>query len=130
MQALVGSSDPRLRDVAEVATNLIAVPQLQRLERIASALGVTVGEVQRELVRGRALADAAAHYDPGLYTGSAQLLIHSGESPLWPSMAADMQTYWHDICVVGVDIAYVPGDHFTCRDLVTLDQIGFPEEEK
>nr|WP_225911111.1 thioesterase domain-containing protein [Dermacoccus sp. Tok2021] len=129
LEGLAGSLDPHLRAVADSAAGLGAMSAYERRERIAAALGSRAEEVERELARGRALAGAAARHDPGLYTGETRLLLHSEESPLWPSMISDMEAYWEAVCVGGISRTYVPGDHFSCRDRVTPGQIDLHEGE-
>ncbi|MBA3780241.1 MAG: amino acid adenylation domain-containing protein [Nocardioides sp.] len=129
LAGLAGRTDPRLRALAESVTDLAGTLRHQRLGRIAEELGDTPDEVERELTRGRALADAAARHNPGVYTGEARLLVHSDESPLWPTMAHDMGAYWEAVCIGGLDRMRVPGDHFSCRDRVTAGLIDLPEED-
>ncbi|NED14016.1 hypothetical protein, partial [Streptomyces sp. SID9124] len=104
-------------------------PREDRLAALAATAGLGAEELAARLARGRALAAAVAAHDPGLYTGEARLLVHEEESPLWPTMAADMTALWESVCVGGLVRRTVPGDHFTCRDLVTPEVIDLPDEE-
>lgn len=40
-----------------------------------------------------------------------------------------MTALWESVCVGGLVRRTVPGDHFTCRDLVTSEVIDLPDEE-
>ncbi|MFR9795266.1 amino acid adenylation domain-containing protein [Streptomyces sp. MS06] len=127
--ALADRSEPELRAVGETAAALGARPREERLAGLARALGLGADEVAGRLARGRALAACVAAHDPGPYTGEARLLVHAEESPVWPAMAADMSALWESVCVGGLRRQTVPGDHFTCRELVTSEVIGLPDEE-
>ncbi|WP_328316145.1 non-ribosomal peptide synthetase [Streptomyces sp. NBC_00388] len=129
LASLAGRAEPDLRAVGGAAAGLAATPREERHARIARALGRTGDEIAERLVRGRALADCVAAHDPGIYTGEARLLVHEEESPVWPAMATDMTALWESVCVGGLRRQTVPGDHFTCRELVAPRVIDLPEED-
>ncbi|MCE7079575.1 non-ribosomal peptide synthetase [Streptomyces sp. ST2-7A] len=129
LAALGDRSEPELRAVGETAAALGALPREERQAELAGALGLGAGKLAELLARGRALAACVAAHEPGLYTGEARLLVHEEESPVWPAMAADMTALWESVCVGGLLRQTVPGDHFTCRELVTSDVIDLPDEE-
>ncbi|GHD88930.1 non-ribosomal peptide synthetase [Streptomyces naganishii] len=129
LAGLAGRGEPDLRAVGERAAALGARPRGERLAALAAAVGLGAEELGDHLARGRALAAAVVAHDPGLYTGEARLLVHAEESPVWPTMAADMTALWESVCVGGLVRQTVPGDHFTCRELVTSDVIDLPDEE-
>ncbi|MBB1257455.1 non-ribosomal peptide synthetase [Streptomyces alkaliterrae] len=127
--AALADGGPELRAVGETAAALGARSRQERLAGLAGALGVGADELAGRLAGGRALAACVAAHDLGVYTGETRLLVHEEESPVWPDMAADMTALWESVCVGGIRRRTVPGDHFTCRELVTSDVIGLPEEE-
>ncbi|MGW5173658.1 amino acid adenylation domain-containing protein [Streptomyces sp. NPDC004082] len=127
--ALAERAEPGLRAAGTAAADRAAIPREKRLAQIAEALGRGADEIAERLVRGRALARCVADHDPGVFTGEARLLVHEEESPVWPAMAADMTELWESVCVGGLRRQTVPGDHFTCRELVTPGVIDLPEEE-
>ncbi|WP_461028896.1 hypothetical protein, partial [Streptomyces sparsus] len=121
--------EPELRAAGETAAALGARSREERLARLAGVLGLGADELTERLAGARALAACVAAHDPGVYTGEARLLVHDEESPVWPAMAADMTALWESVCVGGLRRQTVPGDHFTCRELVTSGAIDLPEEE-
>ncbi|GAA3491170.1 hypothetical protein GCM10018987_52530 [Streptomyces cremeus] len=129
LAALADRSEPELRAAGEPAAVLGALPRRDRIAKLAGALGLGADELSERLVRGRAFAACVAAHDPGVYTGEARLLVHEDESPVWPAMAADMTALWESVCVGGLVRQTVPGDHFTCRELITSAVIDLPDEE-
>ncbi|MFI0967513.1 amino acid adenylation domain-containing protein [Streptomyces sp. NPDC021080] len=129
LAGLTGRSEPELRAVGETAAALGARSRGERLAALAAAVGLDADELTERLARGRALAGCVVAHDPGLYTGEARLLVHGEESPLWPTMGADMTALWESVCVTGLLRQTVSGDHYTCRELVTSDVIDLPDEE-
>ncbi|MFQ6855193.1 amino acid adenylation domain-containing protein [Streptomyces sp. 35M1] len=129
LAALADRSEPELRAAGSTAAALGALPREERIAKLAGVLGLGADELAERLTRGRALAACVATHAPGVYTGEARLLVHADESPIWPAMAADMTAWWEAVCVGGLLRQTVPGDHFTCRELVTSNVIDLPDEE-
>ncbi|MEU6272942.1 amino acid adenylation domain-containing protein [Streptomyces populi] len=129
LAGLTDRSEPKLRAVGETAAVLGARSRGERLAALAAALGLGADELAGHLARGRALTACVVAHDPGPYLGEARLLVHEEESPVWPTMGADMTALWESVCVAGLLRQTVPGDHFTCRELVTSDVIDLPDEE-
>lgn len=129
LAALADRNEPELRAAGGKAAALGALPRDERLAALAGVLGLRADELAERLVRGRALAASVAAHDPGVYTGETRLLVHAEESLIWPAMAADMTALWESVCVGGLLRQTVPGDHFTCRELVTSAVIDLPDEE-
>ncbi|WP_313896275.1 non-ribosomal peptide synthetase [Streptomyces sp. YIM 98790] len=129
LDRFAGHPEAELRSVATAAAALAARPAGARAEAIGAHFGWPAQDIADMLQGTRALFNAAATHEPGIYTGDVRLLVHSEESPVWPTMAADMRAYWQDICVGRLDLEQIPGSHFTCCDPLTRGQIDLPEEE-
>ncbi|SFE62342.1 pyochelin synthetase [Actinopolyspora alba] len=130
MAGLVDHRDAELRAVAEVAADLDSRTRDDRVEAIADHLGWPAEDIGAALRGTLALFNAAASYTPDVYTGDVRLLVHSEETPVWPTMATDMRAYWESICVGRLDVELVSGSHFNCTERLTSDHIDLPEEER
>jgi pyochelin synthetase len=124
---LAGHPDPQLRAVAPIAARLAALNRQDRVEMMSARLGWPAEDAAAALVGGRALLNAAAAYRPTAYMGDVRLLVHSEESPVWPTMVGDMRAYWSQACVGRLVVESVPGNHFTCCDNLGGAQVDLPE---
>ncbi|MEV7807435.1 amino acid adenylation domain-containing protein [Microbispora sp. NPDC088329] len=59
------------------------------------------------------LITVATHM-PTQYEKQATFVRQTGDAQIFPGMQADMTEYWQQVCVGGLRIVDVPGDHFTC----------------
>jgi pyochelin synthetase len=59
------------------------------------------------------LISVATHM-PTKYEQKATFVRQTGDAEIFPGMYADMTEYWQQVCVGGLRIVDVPGDHFTC----------------
>ncbi|MFI6044558.1 amino acid adenylation domain-containing protein [Nocardia sp. NPDC051321] len=55
-----------------------------------------------------------ANHMPTKYEQQATFIRQTGDAEIFPGMHADMTEYWQQVCVGGLSIVDVPGDHFTC----------------
>nr|WP_277611156.1 thioesterase domain-containing protein [Streptomyces scabichelini] len=128
LAGLADRTEPELRAVASVFAELAARPREVRVAAMAEKFDYPADAIS-DLLRGTcALFNANATHKPDIYTGEVRLLVHSEESPIWPTMASDSRAYWKDVCVGGLEVEEIPGSHFTCTDTLTRDLIDLPEE--
>lgn len=59
------------------------------------------------------LITVATHM-PAKYERKATFVRQTGDAEIFPGMHADMTEYWQQVCVGGLRVVDVPGDHFTC----------------
>ncbi|MFG3547690.1 amino acid adenylation domain-containing protein [Streptomyces sp. NPDC047725] len=128
LAGLADHKDPQLRAAARVFAELAARPGEARVAAMAEKFGYPADDIAGLLRGTRALFNANATHRPDIYTGEVRLLVHSEESPIWPTMASDSRAYWKDVCAGGLKVEEIPGSHFTCCETLTGDRIDLPEE--
>jgi pyochelin synthetase len=125
--------DAELGEVAACWRRMAAMEQQDRISALAAALPSyprqQAAETTRsELVRGyqrfRNGLRIADHRQMPVYAGDMILLRPTIETPLWPTLRADMTSLWERMCLGELRVADIPGDCFGCLAPANLSEVA------
>jgi len=82
-----------------------------RRARLAEVLGVDVATLEQRLTQARLWSEAIELCALDPFVGNIRLLRHTEESALWPSLGADAEQFWSELCLGQLTTVEVAGDH-------------------
>ncbi|MFF4426893.1 amino acid adenylation domain-containing protein [Streptomyces sp. NPDC001549] len=89
----------------------------EALHRALAATGAGVGDVGQAAALHRVFEHtvrAVTHYDPLPYAGDITFLRPVEPTHFIPGFQDDMTRFWRELCLGGLTVVDVPGDHFSC----------------
>ncbi len=83
--------------------------------RLAEVLGIDIAALEQRLARARLWSEAIELCALDPFVGDVRLLRHREESAVWPTLGADAEQFWGELCLGDLTTIEVAGDHFSCR---------------